>query len=685
MLALAPPEKTPIATGLINKDWFWGLFLFIITFLAYHPAWNGSQIWDDDYHITKPELRSIEGLGRIWTHLGATQQYYPLVHSVFWLEYRLWGDSTLGYHLLNILLHLLSAFLLVKILRFLQIPGAWLAGAIFALHPIQVESVAWISELKNTLSGAFFLSAAFMYLRFDRERKKKLYAIALGLFIFGLMSKSVIATLPVSLIMVLWWKRGKIDWKPDIAPLIPFFIIGIASGLFTAWVEQRFILGPEGSNYDFSIIERCLIAGRVVWFYIAKLFWPVDLIFIYPRWNISQAVWWQYLFPIAALILAGMLFILRNRWRAPLAIFVYFTATLFPALGFFNVYPFQFSFVADHFQYLACISSIVMVVAGMDRALGSIKKGKNFLKRAGIVILLFTLSTLTWKQSRMYSDATVLFRSVIKKNSACWMAYNNLGILLMNSGQKNEGIGYFKKALEINPNYIRAYCNLGNALFQSGQTNAANAQFQKALEINPHNAGVRITLGNVLLQNGQNNAALAQFQKALEINPNNPEVYNIIGYLLEKNGRFDEAIAHYRKALEINPKYGDAYYNLGAILLNTGQTEDAIVQFRKVLEIKPRDGNAYNNLGNALMKIGQTDEAIACYRNALEINPNKINTLKNLSAAFAQKGKLADAIIVLQRALEVAKFKGQEKLAVDIAADLENLNQANRSIQGKLR
>src|SRR5208282_3882680 len=244
-----------------EQGWLKGLLLVAAVFLAYQPVWHAGFIWDDEAHVTRPELRSLDGLARIWMQLGATQQYYPLVHSLFWVEHRLWDDSPWGYHLVNILLHAFAALLLARILQQLKIPGAWLAAAIFALHPIQVESVAWISELKNTLSGVFYFSAVLAYLEFDRNRSRGKWVLALGLFVLGLMSKSVIATLPAALLVVFWWQRGKLSWKRDVWPLIPFFVAGIGAGLFTAWVERKYIFGAEGSEFNFSVVERFLIAG----------------------------------------------------------------------------------------------------------------------------------------------------------------------------------------------------------------------------------------------------------------------------------------------------------------------------------------------------------------------------------------------------------------------------------------
>jgi len=645
--------------------------------MAYKPAWNGKPICDDDSHITRPDLRSLNGLARIWTQLGATQQYYPLVHSVFWLEYHCWGDSTLGYHLVNILLHFLSALLLFCILRRLAIPGAWFVAAIFSLHPVQVESVAWISELKNTLSGVFYFATMLAYVKFDSERKRKYFIIAAGLFILGLLSKSVIATLPASLLAVFWWKRGRLDWKRDIVPLLPFFAVGVASGLFTAWVERRFIISGEESTFAFTFVERCLIAGRAVWFYLGKLFWPVNLIFIYPRWNVSRAVGWQYLFPFATLLVAGALWLLRKRRRAPMAAFLFFTATIFPVMGFFNVYPFRFSFVADHFQYLACLGPIALFV-GTASSLGLLK---GSMRMVIYMIVLLPLALLTLKQSGIYADAEVLYRTTIRENTGCWMAYNNLGSLMAQSDRIDGAIAFYSKAIKIKPDFAIAQNNLSGALLRSGRIDEAFAHCLKAVEIDSNYADAHHNLGMLLEKTGRIDEAIVQYRKEVEINPNNREAYNKLGNLLASTGRIDEAIVQYRKALKTDPDYSEAHCNLGNAFLKIGRTGEAIDHYFKAVAIKPDYEKAHTNLGIALLQTGRIDEAIAHYQRALEISPNKTSAFQNLAVAYYQKGRQADAILILQRGLETATSAGNESQANEISRYLEMIKRPNGSIQ----
>jgi tetratricopeptide (TPR) repeat protein len=564
-----------------------------------------------------------------------------------------------------------------------------------------VESVAWITELKNTLSGVFFLGAGLAYLKFDRKREKKYYAIALILFLSGVFAKSVIVTLPVALLVVFWWMRGRIGWKRDVVPLLPFLAIGIISGLFTAWVERRFI-GAVGSEFSFTLVDRCLIAGRAVWFYLAKLLWPADLIFIYPRWHIDSTAVWQYLFPVALLLAAVLLWGLRNRSRAPLAVLLYFAVTLFPSLGFFNIYPFRYSFVADHFQYLASIGPIAAAAASIEQGTGLLKEGfRRPVQPLLRCMLLSVLFLLCWQQSGMYSDAETLYRTTMRRNPDCWMAHYNLGILLAKSGRTDEAQAHYLKTLEIHPSHVKAHINLGILLARSGRTDEAIVHYQKALGINPnsaeahYNLGILLAgmgqtdaamdhylealridpnlaeahnnLGNLLAEMGRANEAVAYYSKALEINPNDKEIRNNLGVLLAKMGRTDEALTHFQKALELDPSHADAYNNLGILLAKVGRTDEAIAHYQKALEINANYAETHHNLGILLANAGRTDEAIAHWRRALEIHPDEITTLRRLASALVQRGQWSDAASVLQNALALAESGGDETRARMIA------------------
>jgi tetratricopeptide (TPR) repeat protein len=623
-----------------REDWLWAFLLVTVTILAYLPAWNGTPIWDDDAHLTKPELRSMEGLARIWTQPGATQQYYPLVHTLFWVEHRLWGDWSTGYHLLNILLHCASALLLVRILRQLEIPGAWLAAGIFALHPIQVESVAWISELKNMLSGVFFLGSLSAYLKFDRSRNLAFYAAGLVLFALGLMSKTVIATLPAVILVIIWWKRGKLSLKDDFLPLVPFFLLGTAAGLFTAWAERK-LIGAEGSAFHYSLMERILIAGRAIWFYLGKFFWPLDLIFVYPHWQISQLIWWQYLFPAAVLVLLAILVWFSRRWRAPLAGFLFFIGMLFPVLGFLNVYPFRYSLVADHFQYLACLGIIALVASGIVLQLKERQLWPHPLGYGLCGALLALLTAFTWHQSSMYTDIETLWRTTIERNPKAWMAHDNLGALMLRDGRVNEAIVHFRKAVEIDAEQAEPEANLGNALLQKGDLDEAIAQYYSALRIKPTDAEVHYNLGNALLRKGRADEAIGQYEEAIALNPDSADVQNNLGIVLFQKGEVDGAIAHYQKALEIKPQDVQARANLAWALATSPQSS-----VMKAVAVKLAE--------QANELTGGADPTV----------------LHILAAAFAQRGQFPEAIETAERGLQLATAQSKESLAQALRTEI---------------
>jgi len=713
--ASGPPHEKPehptqrAAAPSANRKWaIWLLLpaLLLVTLAAYHPAWHGGMVWDDDAHVTRQDLRSTEGLSRIWFNLGATQQYYPVVHSAFWLQHKLWGDDTLGYHLVNIVLHALSAFLLAVLMRRLALPGAFLAAFLFALHPVHVESVAWITELKNTLSGVFYLGAALAYLHFDRSRRKRVYALALGLFVLGLLSKTVIATLPAALLVVFWWQRGQLTWRRDVRPLVPFFVTGAAGGLLTAWLERTQI-GAQGVEFQFSLVERCLIAGRVIWFYLGKLLWPVDLIFVYPRWQISPAAAWQYLYPLGVVALLAGLWLLRGRTRAPLAAMLLFVGTLVPVLGFFNVYPFKFSLVADHFQYLPSLFVIALVSAGLAAGARQwMSRIRPALGAAGMLVLVGPLACLTWSQSRQYVDAETLYRTTLDRNPTCWLAMENLGAMKLqgpisdvpeamrlirqalkinpNSAEALNNLGYalqrldrveeavtcHQEAVRLSPGFAKARYNLGVDLQRLGRFEEAESQYQESVKLDPEYPYVRNNLGNVLQRMGRTDEAVTQYQAALRLRPNYPEAHNDLGAALAQLGRFEEAATEHQAALRLKPGFADAHYNLGNALQQSGRLEEAVAQFREALRLQPDHIEAHNNLGAALVSLGRLEEAAGQFRGAVEIDPRSAESHNNLGVALERLGRRAEA---------VTHFEEAARLKAGSAAARSNPNRAMTS------
>jgi tetratricopeptide (TPR) repeat protein len=641
--------------GIAGRDqprWLGGLLLVILALAAYQSVWHAGFIWDDDAHVTPPGLRSLHGLWRIWFEPGATQQYYPALYSAFWLEHRLWGDATSWYHLANVILHACAACLFLCVLRRLSVPGAFLACALFVVHPVCVESVAWVSEQKNTLSAVFYMAAALVYLRFDRGRRPVAYAAALVLFALALLSKSVTSTLPAALLVVLWWKRGRLTWKGDVLPLAPWLALGAAAGAMTSWMERTRV-GASGAAYGLSAMDRLLVAGRALWFYLGKILWPADLTFIYPRWSIDAHDPGQYLYPVAALAALAALWMIRGRTRAPLAAALLFAGTLFPALGFINVFPFIYSFVADHFQYLAAAIMLSAMAAAFATAAGLLAPAARtaaWAASAGVVALL---AALTWRQGATYANVETLWRTTIARNPACWMAYNNLAAELLEKGRTDEALSDSQRALELGPGDAEAHLTFGDALLQKGQLKEALAQYARALEIEPGNAIAHINLGNVMLQAGRVDEAITHYRSAIETKPDSARAHANLGDAFLLSGRTDDAIAQYGRALEIDPDDAPANANLGTALAQKGRMDDAISHFQRALETDPRFYIAQTNLGNALLQRGRIADAIMHYMKALEIDPGSSAAHNNLGFGLLQAGRVGEAIAHFRTALSI--------------------------------
>ena len=621
--AAAPAAPRPAPAWPMRKLW---PLLAAVTLLAYLPVLRAGFIWDDNGHVTRPDLRSLAGLARIWTEVGATQQYYPVLHTAFWIEHGLWGDAPLGYHLLNILLHVVSAGLFVLVLRRLAVPGAAFAGFVFALHPVAVESVAWISEQKNTLSLVFYLLAALSYFDFEEGRDGSApasarrqvlglppYAAASVFFFLALFSKSVTATLPAALLVVIWWRRGRLSWRRDVLPLSPWFVASGAAGFLTSWVENHFI-GARGADFALNGLERCLLAGRVAWFYLGKMLWPADLIFIYPRWTVDAGAAWQYLPPLAWIALLGAL--VWRRQRGLLAGLLFFVGSLVPALGFVNVFPFVFSYVADHFQYLACLGLIAPAAAGW--AWIGEKHSRTLAQAAGAALLL-VLGVLTWRQTGMYQDLFTLYQTTLDRNPAAWMAENNLGTALVDAGRPAEAIPHFEQGLRLKANYAEGENNLGNALNLLGRSPEAIPHLERALRFQADYAEACNNLGDSLMNTNRPAEGIAQFQKAIRLNPAYALAHCNLGQALARNGRPEEAIPQFQAALRLQPDYPEAELYWANTLTLLGRLDDAVTHYQRALALDANSAQAQMNLAFALAKLGRIPEATQHYNEAVRL------------------------------------------------------------------
>jgi protein O-mannosyl-transferase len=614
----------------------------VAAFAAYWPALRGGFVWDDDAHVTRPDLRSLHGLGRIWSEPGATQQYYPVLHSLFWAEHRLWGDAALGYHLANLVLHLAACLLLYLVLRRLAVPGAGLAAAVFALHPVCVESVAWISEQKNTLSTIFYLSAALAYFRFDEKRRPAAYVVATCLFVFALLSKSVTASLPAALLVVFWWRRGRLSWKRDVLPLVPWFCLSAAAAAVTPWVERTFV-GARGTAFSLGILERLLVAGRALWFYLGKILWPSGLVFVYPRWKLDVNEGWQYLFPLGAILVLVALFLIRGRTRAPLASALLFGGALFPALGFFNVYPFVFSFVADHFQYLAALAMISALGAAAALASGRLLPRKRIIPGACAAVLVLVLGVLTWRQCGEYRDIETFYRSILDRNPDSWLAHDNLGVVLVRRGQLDEAVGHYREAIRLNPAYPEAYNNYGNVLARTRHWSEAAEAYAGALRARPSFADAEINWGKAMNDAGRFQEAELHYRNVLGRDSDNPGAHLGLANALADSGRLGEAVSEYEETLKLDPSSPEAHANLGLALTGESRFQEAIPQIAEAIRLRPEYAEAHDYYGVALAQSGRLAESIEEFRASLRINPNNADVHYHLGVSLRKLGRYAEA------------------------------------------
>jgi len=655
------------------------LVLAVLTILVYRPAWNGGFLWDDDVYITTNELLTApDGLRRIWFSFDSPSQYFPLVYTMFRVEHAFWGLNPTGYHWVNLLLHVANALLVWGVLARLKVPGAWLAGAIFALHPVQVESVAWITERKNVLMAFFFLLTLLAWIAFIDERTKRrwlFYGLALILYLLALSAKTTACTLPAALFLILWLQKKPIRWK-RIFQIIPFLVLGFAMGALAMWWE-RYHQGTSRAVFTFlSPIERVLVASRAVWFYLSKLIWPSRLTFIYPRWDITPTHFLSYVWLLAGLTLCVATYFLRRYVGRSVEVAAgFFVATLSPVLGFIMLYTFRYTFVADHYQYLACIGPIALASAGLVNLADTFKNSRTLILSAALCGVAL-LATLTWRQATMYGDIETLWRTTLARNPGCWMAHNNLGIALFEKGQLGEAIVHYRITLQMQPNFWDADYNLGSALLGKGEVDEAILYCDKAVAKQPNDPDAQVALANALLQKKRIDDAIVHYQKAVAIRPDYFLARYGLGHALLEKGQLDGAIEHFRAALLIRPDHPDCHTTLAIALDESGQFAEAIGHYERATGISPQSVSALANLAWLLATCPDSSfrdgsKAIQLARRADQLSGGtNALVLRTLAAGYAEAGQFEKAIENGRAATRVAQMQGDNSLAAALAQEI---------------
>lgn len=652
-------------------------FLIAAVAIAYAPSLRGDFLWDDDLHITaNPTIIGPLGLKEIWT--TARANYFPLVLTNFWVQHALWDLKPIGYRVVSLAFHALAAVLLWRVLRRLLATsdarshaaelGAWLGAALWALHPVQVESVAWICELKNTQSAVFFLAAILCWLRWlepvgqglslpsamagiKPAPQQRLYFLALLCAALAILSKPSTVMLPVALALCVWLRRGRITWR-DAWPLAPFLALSAIAAGWTIW-EQKFNSGAIGPEWSQTFAERVAIAGRAVWFYLGKLLWPEPLIFIYPRWTIAGGLDVGHLGLIA--IGAVLVFFTWRRWRAGIVAALYFGALLFPVLGFFSVYFFRYSFVGDHFQYLASIGPLALLGVGLARLP---------VRLAGVAgaVALLALGLVTTRQTAAYANNEALWRHTLARNPAAAMARFNLGDTLTRAGRYEEAMAEYRAGLVLRPGDAPGHNDLGNLLVIVGRPAEAVPHFERSLALRPGSAEAHSNLGNALRDLGRGEEAIAQFRRALELEPAYRGAHNNLGIQLAEAGRYAEAIGHFEQALRLKPDDAKTRENLaralhrqGGVLVAAARWREAVVVLQRAVEVSPAAAPMHAALAVALAQDGRLAEAVPVFETAVRLDPRGAETRDNFGQVLGALGRRREAFEQMEEAARLRR------------------------------
>lgn len=656
------PSMEPTTFGWSRRRWqaIGAFALIALTLVVYLPSMAGDFVWDDSLYFGDPggdntqarAIQSDDGLRAIWFST-TLPDYWPLSSTLFWLEWRLWGENPLGYRVVNLLLHAFTALTLWRALRRLGVPGAYLAASVFAVHPVAAASVAWISESKNTLSQLLFAVSLLTYLRFEDTpaseagSRRCWYTVALASFLLALLAKTSVIMLPALLLILAWWRRQRIGWA-DMLPLLPFFALSLLLGVMTVVFQHLdgALVRPVG------LLSRMAGVGWCLGFYLYKSLLPIHLAAIYPRWDVDP-LW----LPAWAPLLAGVAVIaiawrFRHGWgRAVLVALAGFSAILLPVAGLLRMDIHQHSLVADHLQYAGLIIPAAFVVGVAAHLAGHWRTG---LRVATGLIVLAVFSGLTWQRAQVFTSNTALWNDTLEKNAGAWGAHYGLGIASGLEGDSADAIRHYREALKSNPAHVATHVNLGHALQSQGRLAEATHQYRSALKIDPYNLRAHINLGSVLQAEGMSAAAVLHYREALTAMPDFSDAHYNLGVAFESQGDTAAAIHHYRTALRLNPDLAAAHHNLGSGLQSRGETVAALKHFRAALAIDADMPETHMKLGNVLQAQGRVDAAVQHFRVVLTTRPDYPQAHFNLGNALQMQGNIDAAVQAYRDALSLA-------------------------------
>ena len=631
------------------------LVLALLIVASYFPALSGGFVWDDAAFAEEPAIRHWSGLGNIWfapADITNEGHYWPLVYTSFWLEHKLWGLTPLGYHAVNLLLHLVNTVLVWRLLATLAVPGAWAVAAVFAVHPLHVESVAWIMGRKDLLSALFCLGAVLAWMRFSAAPTRRRYGLALGLFAAALLSKSIAVTLPVALLIWHWWQRGGVtaaDWRR----LAPFCVVGL--GITAA--DFAFYTGREPLALGYTAAERVLIAARALWFYAGKLLWPVELAVIYPRWEVRAGDVVGWVCVAAALGAAVLLWLLRDRiGRGPAAGAAFFAVTLSPVLGFVDYGYMQFSFVADRYQYLAGLGVMALLIGGaahgVHRLPAALRPGA--VGAGALVAVLAVLGTLTWQQAGIYRDGITFFNHVVALNPHARNAHLNLAKALAEAGRVEEAHAAGLVAIERRPDDAKAHTSVGGVLLTMGRLDEVEEHLARALALAPGYLHAWRYMAELWRRQGRHDEAIEAFRKVLVDDPMSALAHAGLGMALLETKRYQEALEAMGRALQLDPASPHAvtlHRFTGRALQALGRNEAAVAHFERAVALDPRNPKALDQLARARFQDRRYQEAVELYRTVLAVLPDNAQAHANLGATLYRLDRPEDALRSFERAL----------------------------------